>query len=48
MLVVTLDIEDTKVNDSIGVYSIVKKIVMQTDDSNAIAILFIYKNPGHL
>ena len=47
MLVVTLDVEETKVNDYTRVYSRVKKIIMQTDDSNATVILFRYKNPVH-
>lgn len=47
MLVVTLDVEETSVNDYTRVYSTVKKIIMQTDGSNATVILFRYKNPVH-
>ena len=38
-----LDIEDKKVDDYTGGYNIVKKTVLQTDDTNTIVILFIYK-----
>lgn len=43
MLIFMLDTKDTKVNGYTGVYNAVKKIVMQTDDTNTIVVMFSYK-----